>query len=190
MRNGSSGLGVQHFSCKFPHKMALVTAPSAFRLRSPMCSHMCALICVHSYVCSQMCGLLCVLSSVLVSCVLLLCSPMWTLICHTCTLICVLAYVCFHMCAPIYVCSDMSLPPLVSYQFAPPRTVWGLLPGFFSRTCIGNASFFANLVCRMASKSPSDMIWRPCPRSTPLSRSSCRMGLTSLLSALRWWVLL
>ena len=46
--------GVQHFSCKFPHKMALLTCPCE-------CSHLLSYVCsyVVSYVCSRMCAPMC-----------------------------------------------------------------------------------------------------------------------------------
>ena len=133
---GLRGMGLRHFFCKFPHKMplagfgsgifpfqsfphkmALVTCPCAFPLRTlaqsvlpgfgislPLlyyqrCALFCALICVLFYVCSPLCALLCVLSYV--------CSRM-------CAFICMLLSVCSHMCAFICALSDVCSPMCAS----------------------------------------------------------------------------
>ena len=92
-QNAFCEIGVRHFTSKFPHKLARVTSPCAFRLRRlaqsllpglgigfpPLCSHMCALISVLSHVCSHICAFICVLSYV--------CSPICS---HLCDLLCAL----------------------------------------------------------------------------------------------------
>ena len=97
--HASCGIGVPYFSGKFPDKMALVTCPCAFRLHGlaqsvfpgleigfpPLCSHMCALICVLSNVLSYLCF-------------------------HLCALICVVSYVCSYMCVLIRVLSSVCSP--------------------------------------------------------------------------------
>ena len=87
-QTGSCGLGVWHFSWKFPYKMALVTCPCALRLRR----FMCMLSYLLSYVCTPMFALICVLSSV--------CSSMCALIrALLFVLSCVLSFVCVLLCA-------------------------------------------------------------------------------------------
>ena len=128
--NGSCDMSMCVFSCTFPNKMP----------------HMCALLCLLSYVCSPMCALLCALIWVLLLCSHLgaplvlsyLCSPLCShlyashLCALLCALICVLllcsrmcALLCSLMCVLSYVCSDVSSSPLVSSPFAPP-TLFGL----------------------------------------------------------------
>ena len=97
--------------------MVLLTCPCAFALRRlaqsvlpglgigfpPLCSHMCALICVLSYVCCHMYSLIHVLSH--------LCSLM-------CALICMLSYMCSRMYALLYslLCALICvLPYVLSY---------------------------------------------------------------------------
>ena len=127
--------GVRHFSSKFPHKMALVGLgsgifPLNFHTKwlfwhvhvplgcagsyvcSPMCFHMCAFICVLSYVCSS-CAIRYVLSY--------MCSHMCALLS---ALICVLSSLVSYVCSPV--CALMMLCPCPNSS---QDTVWGLLPG-------------------------------------------------------------
>ena len=79
--NAVPGMGVRHFSCKFPEKMFLLGFWVAEAHNSAW-----SLSYVHSYVCFHMCALICVLASVS--------SPMYALLY---ALICVLSSVSFHV---------------------------------------------------------------------------------------------
>ena len=120
-QSGCCGIGLRHSSCKFQHKMALVTCPCEFPLRRlaqlvfpdlgigfpPLCSHMCAFHCLLSSVCSHLSALICVLSSVCFHMCALRC--VLSCVCsHMCALISVLSYLCSHMCAPLVLSSMCS----------------------------------------------------------------------------------
>ena len=95
---------------------------------SPLCSHVCALLCVLSSVLSYVCSPLCALSSVL--------SYVWS---PLCALICVLprALICLHMCPHLCVIVII-ITTTVSPPFAPPHCL-GSLAGIIKLFFFGGA---------------------------------------------------
>ena len=97
------------FSCKFPHKMALLTCPCAF---FPVDFHTKCLFwhvhvdfaCSWDLICVLLCSLICVLSYLRSPGLFYVSSPLCS---HMCALLCLLLYVCFLLCALLYFFSCM-----------------------------------------------------------------------------------